>query len=151
MFLLAFAEGSSIQLVPDGTMLIHVALILIMIWILNRTLFRPINRIIASREKNKGGRSTEAEEIMRDVEAKRERYDLAMRDARSNGYNIIQKERDKALKKKEEKIGSVKEAVAIAFAEESTELERQVATARTAIESEAVQLADKISANILKQ
>jgi F0F1-type ATP synthase membrane subunit b/b' len=53
MFFLAFAD---IQLVPDGTILIHIALILLMIWLLNRTFFRPINRVIAAREKNKGGR-----------------------------------------------------------------------------------------------
>ncbi|MBK8148275.1 MAG: hypothetical protein IPK58_08690 [Acidobacteria bacterium] len=150
MFLLAFAEGSSIQLVPDSTLLIHVALILIMIWILNRTFFRPINRIIESREKNKGGRSVEAEEIMRDVEGKREMYNLAMLDARTKGYEIIEKERTKALKKKEEKVTAVKESVAVAFAEESAELEKQTAEARETIKSEAEKLADRISANILK-
>ena len=55
MVVLAFAEGSGIQLVPDGTILIHIALILLMIWVLNRTFFRPINRVIQSHEKNKGG------------------------------------------------------------------------------------------------
>lgn len=150
MFLLAFAEGSSIQLVPDGTLLIHVALVLLMIYILNRTFFRPINRVIESREKNKGGRSIEAEEIMRDVEAKREKYNLAMRDARSEGYAIVDNERSKALKKKEQKIGRVKEAVANEFAAESAELEKQTAEARESIKSEAEKLADKITANILK-
>lgn len=150
MFLLAFAEGSSIQLVPDGTLLIHVALVLLMIYILNRTFFRPINRVIESREKNKGGRSIEAEEIMRDVEAKREKYNVAMRDARSEGYTIVDNERSKALKKKEQKIGRVKEAVANEFAAESAELEKQTAEARDAIRSAAENMADKITASILK-
>lgn len=150
MFLLAFAEGSSIQLVPDGTMLIHVALVLLMIYILNRTFFRPINRVIESREKNKGGRSVEAEEIMRDVVVKREKYDLAMREARTKGYEIIDKERSKALKKKEAKISGVKESVAASLAEETVELENQTSSAREAIRSEAEKLADKISATILK-
>lgn len=150
MFLLALAEGSSIQLVPDGTLIIHVALVLLMIYILNRTFFRPINRVIESREKNKGGRSIEAEEIMRDVEAKREKYNLAMRDARSEGYTIVDNERSKALKKKDQKIGRVKEAVANEFASETAELEKQTAEAREAIKSEAENLADKITANILK-
>ncbi len=150
MFLLAFAEGSSIQLVPDGTLLIHVALILIMIWILNRTFFRPINEVIASREKNKGGRSSEADEIMRDVEKKRETYELAMRDARSKGYDIIDKERSKALAKKDVKVSATKDAVAVAFETESATLESETATAREVIKSEAEQLANKIAATILK-
>lgn len=150
MFLLAFAEGSSIQLVPDGTLLIHIALVLLMIYILNRTFFRPINRVIESREKNKGGRSIEAEEIMRDVEGKREKYSLAMRDARSEGYAIVDNERSKALKKKAQKIDRVKEAVATDFAAGTAELERQTDEARESIKAEAETLADRIAANILK-
>lgn len=150
MFLLAFSEGSSIQLVPDGTLLIHVALILIMIWILNRTFFRPINEVIASREKNKGGRSSEAEEIMRDVDAKREKYELSMRDARSKGYDIIDKERSKALAKKDAKVASTKEAVALVFEIETANLNSETAVAREDIKTEAEQLANKIAATILK-
>jgi F-type H+-transporting ATPase subunit b len=131
-------------------MLIHVGLVLLMIYVLNRTFFRPINRVIESREKNKGGRSVEAEEIMRDVAAKREKYDLAMRDARTKGYGIVDKDRAKALKKKEDKIAAVKESIAATFAEETAELEGQTAAAREAIRSDAEKLADKISATILK-
>ena len=147
MFLLAFAE---IQLVPDGTLIIHVALILLMIWILNRTFFRPINRVIEAREKNKGGRSSEAQEILQDIGEKQAKYDAAMLEARSEGYELIEKERTKALKKKEQKIGEVKEAVAIAYSQELAELESQTSEARAAIASEAEKMAEKISANILK-
>ncbi len=150
MFLLAFSEGSSIQLVPDGTLLIHVALILIMIWILNRTFFRPINEVIASREKNKGGRSSEAEEIMSEVGAKREKYELAMRDARSKGYDIIDKERSKALAKKDAKVSATKDAVAVAFETETANLNNETAAARDLLKTEAEQLANKIAATILK-
>ena len=58
MVVLAFAEGGAIQLVPDGTIFIHIALILLMIFILNRTFFRPVNRVLDARERNKGGRSS---------------------------------------------------------------------------------------------
>lgn len=49
MALLLFQE---VRLVPDGTLFVHIAIILIMIWVLNRTFFRPVNRIIESRERN---------------------------------------------------------------------------------------------------
>ena len=84
MFFQALAAG--IQLVPDFSMFIHIALILIMIWILNRTFFRPINSVIKSRDKNKGGRSIEAQEILKKVEAKKEKYKTAMLKARTEGY-----------------------------------------------------------------
>ena len=68
MHFLAFAE--SIQLFPDGTIFIHIALILIMIWVLNRTLFKPINRVLATRDKFKGVEGGEAGPILRDAAEK---------------------------------------------------------------------------------
>jgi len=38
---LGLAENS-IQLVPDGTLILHVLIILVMVYVLNATLFKPI-------------------------------------------------------------------------------------------------------------
>ena len=145
--ILAFQK---VELVPNGTMLIHIALILLMIWILNRTFFRPINRIIQSREKNKGGHSSEAVEILKSVEAKQTRYDAAMLEARSKGYELIEKERAGALARKQTEVASVKEEVAQTTAQEKQELQRQTAAAKTALAQEAEKIAEKISSNILR-
>jgi len=147
MFLLALAE---VQLVPDGTVIIHVALILIMIFILNRTFFRPINRILESREKNRGGRFGEAEGILSEVNEKQSKYNQAMLEARSEGYGMIEKERAEAVAKREAALATVKEEVAQKFAAEKSELEQQTAQARAAIAAEAEKMAEKISSNILR-
>jgi len=148
MVFLAFAE---IYLVPDGTMLIHIALILLMIWLLNRTFFRPINRVIEARErKNKGGRFGEAEGILRQVGEKQTHYDAALLEARSKGYELIERERREAVAKRQSEIEQVKSEVERSVAQEKEVLERQTAEARTAIAKEAEQMAEKISANLLK-
>ncbi len=147
MVFLAFAE---IYLVPDGTMLIHIALILVMIWILNRTFFRPINRIIESREKHKGGKFGEAAGILRQVGEKQTRYDAALLEARSKGYELIEKERSQAVSARQSEIEQVKSEVASNIAQEKEELERQTVEARAAIAKEAKQMAEKISSNLLK-
>ena len=146
----AILAFQTVELVPNGTLLIHIALILLMIWILNRTFFRPINQVIQSREKNKGGRSGEAEEILRSVEEKRSRYDAALLEARSKGYELIEKERGEAVAKRQAEIGSVKEEVAQLTEKEKAEIERQTAEAKAALASEAEKMAEKISENILK-
>jgi F-type H+-transporting ATPase subunit b len=148
MFLLALAEG--VQLVPDGTIFIHIALILLMIWVLNRTFFRPINRIIDVREKKSGGRFGESESILREVTEKQAKYNETLREARSQGYEIIEKERAEALSIKQEKLGVVKEEVDQKLAQETAELERQTVEARQAIAADAEKIAEKISANILR-
>ena len=147
MSLLAFAE--TIQLFPDGSLFIHIALILLMIWILNRTLFRPINRVIESREKNKGGHSGEAVQILKDVGAKEARYNQEMLDARSKGYELIEKENQKMAAARDQTLSGAKAELAEKFASEKGELERQKAEARVAIGTEAEKMAEKITSNIL--
>ena len=144
---LAFQE---VRLVPDGTIFIHIALILLMIWVLNRTFFRPINRVIESRERNKGGRFTEAQEILRAVQEKQANYNAAMLEARSKGYEMIAKERSAAVAQRQEKLSSVKAEVEQKIARENGELERQITEVKTTIARDAEQMAEKISSNILR-
>ena len=147
MFFLAF---QAVQLVPDGTVFIHIALILLMIWILNRTFFRPINRVIEAREKNKGGRFGEAEEILREVNEKQSQYNQALFEARNKGYEIIENERVIAVNDRETKVNSVKTELAQKVELEKSQLQTQTAEARTAIAAEADKLAEKISSSILR-
>jgi F0F1-type ATP synthase membrane subunit b/b' len=147
MFFLVFAD---VQLVPDGTIFIHIALILLMIWVLNRTFFRPINRVIQSREKNKGGRFGEAAEILRAVEEKNSRYSASMLDARSKSYELIERERAAALAARQTELEVVRAETERTTSVEKQELSRQAAEAKTAIAREAEQLAERISSNILK-
>ena len=147
MVLLAFQE---VRLVPDGTIFIHIALILLMIWVLNRTFFRPINRVIESRERNKGGRSGEAQEILKTVGEKQSNYEAAMLEARNEGYGLIEKERNQAVAERQEKIGVVKQEVEQFIVRENQELDRQTVEVRAAVAQEAEKMAQRISSNILR-
>lgn len=148
MHLLAFAE--SIQLFPDGTLFIHIALILLMIWILNRTFFRPINRVIESREKHKGSHGSEAEAILADVNQKQSKYNKELLAARSEGYELIEKERADAVATRQTKIAAAKSETAQTLESGKTQVEQQASEARAAIAKEAEVMADQISTNILK-
>ncbi|MDQ2746579.1 MAG: ATP synthase F0 subunit B [Acidobacteriota bacterium] len=147
MVLLAFQQ---VSLVPDGTIFVHIALLLVMIWVLNRTFFRPINRILAARVRKTGGRSSEAQEILNSVGAKQIQYDEALREARGEGYELIEKERAGAVAERQTKVGAVKEEVAELVMRENQNLERQTGEARVAIAADAQQMAERISAAILK-
>ena len=150
MILLAFLESAKVDLIPDGTIFIHIALILLMIWILNRTFFRPINRIIDSREKNKGGRSSEAESLLREVSTKETQYSESLREARSKGYELIEKERTAAVNFRQEKLGAAKTEVEQMVTQETAQLATQTVAAQQTIAAEAEKMAEKISLSILK-
>lgn len=147
MHLLAFAE--SIQLFPDGSLLIHVALILLMIWVLNRTLYKPINKVLEARERNKGGHSSEAEGLLKEVDEKESRYNRELLETRSKGYELIEKEQKKAVSDREKKLAEAKAETAAGVSTEKAELERQTAEARDIIQAGADKMADKIAADIL--
>ena len=149
MFLLVFAE-QSIQLFPDGTLFIHIALILLMIWVLNRTFFRPINRVLETRERHKGGAGSEAEKILADVAEKEAKLTQAMLGARSEGYALIEKERNAAVEMRSRRLMDAKTETSQRLADEKRSLEEQAAAARAAIQAEADVLADRIAATVLK-
>ena len=84
---------ASIQLVPDGTLLLHLFLVGVMVFVLNRTLLKPVNQILAEREKQIAGRLKEAEAMALETQEKLKKYNDALRDARADGYKLLEKER----------------------------------------------------------
>jgi F-type H+-transporting ATPase subunit b len=150
MFVLAFAEGGGIQLVPDGTIFVHIALILLMIWVLNRTLFRPINRILASRDKNTGGRSGEATQILNQVASKEVIYNSNLRDVRTESYEMIEAQRGQAVAVRQGRLDSVKSEITDLVSREKIGVETQFVAAKNDLATDAEKLAEKISSNILK-
>lgn len=147
MSLLAFA---GIQLFPDGTLFIHIALILIMIWVLNRTFFRPINRVLESRDKHKFGPGGEAEKILNDALEKEAKLNKEMLSARSEGYELIEKQRAAAVDDRVKLIAAAKAETAAKFAAEKQALAEQAAAGRATLAAEAEGIADRIAGSILK-
>lgn len=150
MILLAFAENS-IQLVPDGTLLLHVFIILLMVFILNRTLFKPINRILEERDKRTRGRSGQARKILSDVEAKLSAYERALREARAEGYRLMEQERAEAIRERQIKLNAIREEIGRTVAAEQESIRAQAEAARATLESNAYEIAAEISAHILRR
>ena len=150
MVFLAFAENS-IQLVPDGTIFFHIALILLMIWVLNRTLFKPINRILEVRERMTGGSFGETGDILRQAEQRLAQYETTLRDARASGYAVIENTRRDVLARRQMQIDSVKNEVENQIAQEKANLNAQVEQARQRLSSDARVLAERITAQVLRQ
>lgn len=149
MFLLAFFEAS-IQLFPDGTIILHIALILLMIGLLNRTFFKPINRILDQRERQKGGRGGEAANILKSVAVKEREYEKSLLAARNEGYEFVERERAEAVEARQNRMAEAKAETARMLEDEKRQLKEHVAEARVELVREAREMAEKISSNILK-
>jgi F0F1-type ATP synthase membrane subunit b/b' len=148
--ILGFAEDS-IQLVPDGTLLLHIILILLMVYLLNVTLFKPINQILASREKRTRGRMSEAQEITQSVSAKMADYEASLRQARSEAYAFAEAERAEAMKDRQQKLNDTREQMAASVAREKETIQQQASEARQTLGVDARRLAAEIGSRVLKR
>jgi F0F1-type ATP synthase membrane subunit b/b' len=146
-----FLAETSIQLVPDGTLLLHLLMIAVMVFILNRTLLKPINQILAEREKQISGRIKQAEALAAETEEKLRRYNGTLREARAEGYRLLEKERAAALKEKEEKVRVYREELSKTVSAQIEQTRQQEQRVRAELESQAVSVGDLISSQILRR
>lgn len=146
-----FLAEAAIQLVPDGTLLLHLLLVVIMVFVLNRTLLKPINDILAEREKQIASRLKEAEAMAAETDEKLRRYNSALRDARAEGYRLLEKERAGALKEKDEKVRQYREEVSKNVATQVEQTRQQEQKVRGELESQAVAVGELISSQILRR
>ena len=147
MLLLVLAEDA-IQLVPDGTILIHIVLILVMVAVLNRTLFRPVGEILDKRDRESRGKLDEAGQIERQVvNGRRERREK-LRAARASGYQLLEESRAEGTREREKEIGRVRDEVNQRMERERKITEGEASTARGAMDP--ASLATLIRDQILK-
>ncbi len=146
---LAFAENS-IQLVPDGTLFFHLALIVAMVALLNATLLKPINRVLEERDRRTKGRLSEATETQRLIDQKMRDYEAQLRKARSEGYAAIERERATLSKERERKLGEVKGEIGTWVSQEKEQIKSDSGEVRSALNITAQERAREISRQILR-
>src|ERR1044072_2239689 len=148
MIFLGFAENS-IQLVPDGTLFLHIAIILVMVFVLDHTLFKPINRILAEREKRTRGRSGEARETLLRVEESTAKYERTLREARSEGYRLMEQVREAAMGERQNVLDGIREEANRSITEQKEAIAAQAEEARAALGSDALRMGKEIGERIL--
>jgi F-type H+-transporting ATPase subunit b len=147
--MLAFAE--SIQLVPDGTLVIHIAIIITMVFVLNRILFRPVSRTLNERETLTRGRTSEARETIERVKESLLRYENSLRQARAEGYRLLEQQQSEAYGERQRKVTGLRKEVEEQIEEEKRGIRAQADDARTTLQDEASRVAAEISAHLLRR
>ena len=146
-----FLAEASIQLVPDGTLLLHLLMVAIMVFVLNRTLLKPINQILSEREKQIAGRLKEAQALADETQAKLRKYNDALRESRAVGYRLLEKERAEGLKQKEEKLRQHREQLSKEVAAQLDATQKQEQSIKSELETQAAALGRLISSRILRR
>jgi len=142
---------AQIQLVPDGTLLLHLLMVAMMVFILNRTLLKPMNRILAERERQIQGRLKEAQALAAETEQKRKQYNDALHAARVDGYKLLEKERTDSLKEKDEKVRLYREQTSREIAAQIDNIKRQEQSVKQELETQAASISSLISDQVLRR
>jgi len=142
---------ATIQLVPDGTLLLHLLMVVVMVFIVNRTLLGPINRILAEREKQVEGRLKEAQALAAETEQKLKTYNDALHAARVDGYKLLEKERAEGLKAKDEKVRLEREHTSREVAMQLENIKLQEQSVKRELETQAASISSLISAQVLRR
>jgi F0F1-type ATP synthase membrane subunit b/b' len=144
-----FLAENSIQLVPDGTLLIHLIVIFIMVAVLNRTLLKPINKILSEREKQIHSRMTEAESLLAEADQKSVEYAKALRAAREEGYRKLEQEKAAAVKEKEIRVRELRADLSQQVTAGLHATVTQQDQARKELESQASEIGNLIAKQVL--
>ena len=150
MFVLSVIAENSIQLMPDGTLFLHIALILLMIALLNATLFKPINRILAEREQRTRGRSGEAHGILRRVDERLAEYERSLREARAEGYRLLEQQRAVVMTERQNKLSATRSQIESLTNQEKETLRSQSEMARARLEEDARRAANDIASRFVR-
>ena len=141
----------TIQLVPDATLLLHLILVVVMVFVLSRTLLKPINDILIKREKEVTGRLREAEAMAAESQEKLQKYNNALREARAAGYKFLEKARVDGLKEKEQKLRQSRDQLSKEVAAQVDQIRKQEQAVKGELESQAATIGNLISSQILRR
>ena len=146
---LAFAEGGGNIISPDGSLVLVLFLFIILVFVLNRILFRPIGRVLDERQTLTEGAANQARAARRTYEARLAEYEATIRQTRAESYKRSEQERAAAVEERRRLIDEAKLQAHEQIDRAKQEIEQQVALARAALESESRQIAERISRTVL--
>lgn len=133
----------------DGSFLFIFVSIFVLIFLLNRTLFKPINQVLEERERLGGGRLSEAKAILARYDEQIAAYEGRIRAARAESYQQIESFRREALATRAASIARAREEMAGELAVAKQEIAGQAEMARASLGGEVRQMATSISSQLL--
>jgi len=148
IFGIALAES---VLSIDGSFLFIFFSIFLLIYILNHTLFKPINKVLEERERLGAGRIGEARRMLGEYEERLKRYESRLREARGDAYQLMESERREAALKRQRMIAEIKAETTAQIDAARQEIAKQAAGAKQSLEKEARAMAVTISSQILRR
>ena len=141
--------GGGITVLPDASLIIQIANFLLIIWILNLILYRPIRNILRQRKEKIEGLELRIETYNEDARKKDEAFAAGIQEARAKGL----KEKEKLLQAGTEEEKQIIAEVNAKAQAELVEIRKKIGTdaeaARTSLQEKVDEFANDICRKIL--
>jgi F-type H+-transporting ATPase subunit b len=135
----------------DGSFLFIFFSILLLIYILNRTLFKPINQVLEERERLGAGRVGEARRMLGVYEERLKQYESRLREARGEAYRRLESQRRESTLDRERMIAEIKAEMNERIESARLGIADQAAGVKQNLEKEVRSMAATISSRILRR
>ena len=136
-------------MLPDLSVLVVIAAVLILAAVLDRALFKPLTRVMREREAAVKSAIQLAEQATEKAKAASADLDAKVATARAETYRQLDDRRRAAQEYRTELIGRTRQEVEASLAEAKSKLEAQTAEARAKLDSDAEALGAEIVQKVL--
>src|SRR5262249_50181440 len=135
----------------DFSLVVVIVLFVVLIFILNATIFKPILKVLDERERLTSGAMSEAKHAVHDYDKRLSNYEEQIRAARAESYRLLESKRAAALNERGELLQRTKTQLTEKIEANKREIESAAGEARGQLETDAHVMAESISRNLLKR
>ena len=143
----AFAAG--ITVIPDESVFFQVANFLLLIFILNKILFKPIRNVLIQRKEKIQGLEERIDTFSKDLEEKEEAYAAGIKEARAKGMQAKAALMEAAGEEEKELIGKINNKAQADLAEVRAQITKNTEAVKASLLQEVDGFAEAISEKIL--
>ncbi len=133
----------------DGSIVLQIANFLLLIWILNMVLYKPIRKILLERKKKMVGMQSDIDGSAQQVQSKEDAYVEGVRQARAAGQKEKEALMQAAADEEKAIIGKINEAAQSELKDVREKITQEMGTVKAALEDEIDAFADAIGQKIL--
>jgi F-type H+-transporting ATPase subunit b len=141
--------GGGVTVMPDWTVGIQIINFLVILWILNLILYRPIRNILRQRKEKIDGLEASIETYNEDAQEKDTAFAAGIKEARAKGQNEKEALLQAAAEEEKEIIAKVNEKAQAELADIRERISREAETAKSALQAKVDEFSSDICQKIL--
>ena len=133
----------------DGSLFIQIANFLVLIWLMNIVVYRPIRKILIERREKVNGLEEGIETRLKDAQEKDEEFAKGIREARSRGMEKKEALLQEAAAEEKQIIAKINEKAQAEMAEVRSKIADDIDAVRSSLQSQVDDFAQAIGQKIL--